>query len=116
MRKYWIRTINYQIYCQIHQNILQSCRVDLERIPDRAVNDLKKFYIEQLNMSYNDVYFHIPQLKTYEAQQNEQRTIYQLNKHKIQEFKDRDEDHSGYSATLSKKIDRGIKEKDGKIK
>ena len=50
-------------------------QVNIERIPESAVSDLKKFYIDQLRMGYHDVYLHLPQLK-----QIEQQSVYNLNR------------------------------------
>ena len=63
MRKYWMGKLNKDVYWQLHQLVMRYFQVDIERIPESAVSDLKKFYIERLHMSYHDVYLHLPQLK-----------------------------------------------------
>jgi len=63
MRKYWVGKLNKDLYRQLHQLVMRYFQVDIERIPESAVSDLKKFYIERLHMSYHDVYLQLPQLK-----------------------------------------------------
>jgi hypothetical protein len=43
--------------------IFMHFQMDIEEIQEYAINDLRKFYLEKLNMSFNDLYLHIPQLK-----------------------------------------------------
>lgn len=63
MRKRWVATIDYPLYCRLHQAVLQRFGVDIDRLPEHALNDLKKLYMEGLSMNYHDIYFHLPQLK-----------------------------------------------------
>lgn len=63
MRKYWVGKLNKDLYRQLHQLVMRYFQVDIESIPEDAVSDLKKFYIERLHMSYHDVYLQLPQLK-----------------------------------------------------
>lgn len=63
MRKRWVATIDYPLYCRLHQAVLQRFGVDIDQLPEHVLNDLKKFYMEGLSMNYHDIYFHLPQLK-----------------------------------------------------
>jgi hypothetical protein len=63
MRKRWIATIDYPLYSRLHQAVLQRLGVDIDSLPEHALNDLKKFYMEGLSMNYHNIYFHLPQLK-----------------------------------------------------
>lgn len=63
MRKSWVAIIDYPLYYHLHQAVLQQFGVDIDRLPENALNDLKKFYMESLSMNYHDIYFHLPQLK-----------------------------------------------------
>lgn len=64
IRKYWLGKVPPAFFAHTQQVVINHFQDDLERIPQQAANDLKKFYIERLRMSYHDVYLHLPQLKT----------------------------------------------------
>jgi hypothetical protein len=86
VRKYWVGKVHYTVYSQMQHFIFRLFQVDIEEIQEYAINDLRKFYLEELNMSFNDLYLHIPQLKNtdYLQQKDYSRTVYQLDKNAIE--------------------------------
>jgi hypothetical protein len=84
----------------MHEIVLRYFGVDIELIPEYALQDLRKFYLEHLKMNLNDVYYYLPQLKSleYQKDQQDERPKYQLNKAKVEEYRTRNaEDRSKYS-------------------
>jgi hypothetical protein len=82
MRKYWLPKIDFSLYAHIHETVLKHFQVNIDWIKESALLDLKTFYLEHLRMNINDLYFHLPQLKTLDYQhppQHHKKVMYKLN-------------------------------------